>query len=301
MRRYQFSIRVAFLAVVACACICAYLRLYVARIESQRVALSLLREKEGLALRYDGSIVLPPDSPTTWLQAITGSRKIESVYSISFNNPFGQENTQLKDSDLSVLERVGTLEMLVLSRTALTDTGLQHVGKVPSLRILQLEGTKITDVGIKNIVALKQLRELNVGLTRLGDPGMESIGQLDNLEVLSLESTAITDGSMHMLENLSALKDLNLWGVPVSDKGSESLCKIRSLTKLAVGGTRLTDNGFLALVRDLANLESLEMRSTSVTPVCVETIIRERPTISMLWDGNVEIPEHLKPYSKSPL
>ncbi len=72
-----------------------------------------------------------------------------------------------------------------------TGTGLKHPRGLPQLRELDLGNTKVTDAGLEHLKGLWQLQELRLSGTEVTDAGLEHLKGLRQLRTLDLTSTKV--------------------------------------------------------------------------------------------------------------
>src|SRR5262245_11442370 len=79
------------------------------------------------------------------------------------------------------------------------DSDLQPLAALKSLKSLTLGLTRITDHGVKELVTLSTLRTLHLAGCAVGDESLNHLSKLDSLEVINLGFTQVTDaGLMHL-------------------------------------------------------------------------------------------------------
>lgn len=85
-------------------------------------------------------------------------------------------NTRLTDAGARrILEKNSRLRGLDLTGAQITDKIVPDLLRVQGLINLGLEGTGLTDIGFKKLVALKNLKNLNVGKTSFTDSALQEI------------------------------------------------------------------------------------------------------------------------------
>jgi Leucine-rich repeat (LRR) protein len=81
----------------------------------------------------------------------------------------------------------------------------------PKLRKLDVSRTKFNNIDLLHLEGLTELRELNLGSTKVGDD-IEPLSKLVNLETLNLANTLVRDTGLHHLRGLTKLKRLSVGG-----------------------------------------------------------------------------------------
>ena len=118
-------------------------------------------------------------------------------------------------SDLSVLEKLPSLQYLDLSGTPVSD--LSVLEKLTSLQSLSLSGTQVSD--LSGLEKLPSLQYLDLSGTPVSD--LSVLEKLTSLQVLELSGTPVSD--LSVLEKLTSLQVLDLSGTPVSAEEIDAL------------------------------------------------------------------------------
>ena len=79
------------------------------------------------------------------------------------------------DTDLAVIARHATLQVVWLGLTEVTDAGLIHLQSMPRLQKLGLAETSITDAGLKHLAAIKTLRKVYMYGTKVTDGAVDQL------------------------------------------------------------------------------------------------------------------------------
>ena len=119
------------------------------------------------------------------------------------------------------------------------------------LRYLDLRLTKITDEGVAKLKNLTSLQTLNLFRTQAGDKGLESLKKLTNLETLLIGGTKVTDAGLVHLRPFRKLKKLSLFQTQVSNDGIAQLKLMSSLEVLLITGSKITPAGVAELQKAL--------------------------------------------------
>lgn len=122
-------------------------------------------------------------------------------------------------------------------------------------------------------LTLQEMRVLDLSVTDIADTGLSFLAAFSQITSLNLFSTKVTDEGLKHVAKLDHLIDLDLCGTEVSDAGLSQLEPLQNLETLkACGNLRITDGGASRLLEAVEALQNLELRSTSVTPECLEMI-----------------------------
>lgn len=128
-----------------------------------------------------------------------------------------------------------------LSNTAVTDGDMRHLLNFKELRHLDVRITKVGDGATQYIGFLKNLKTLNMFRTGLTDAGLERLRNLKGLETLLVGGTKITDEGLKSVEKFSKLRKMSVFRTEVSDAGLKSLEKLTALEVLLIGESRITE------------------------------------------------------------
>lgn len=172
---------------------------------------------------------------------------------------------RIKAGVLQSLTRQKHLVGVSLRNTGITNPGIS--GLLPlknQLQVLDLYGTRIDDNSLKTIGALIELRELDLGVTRVSSPGLVALKPLKKLRVLELSGRRINDSATTAIASLPSLVQLSLPGTRVTDNGMAALASLSRLKALGLSGTRIEGHSLdkLAALPDLA---CLDLADTDVT------------------------------------
>jgi len=98
----------------------------------------------------------------------------------------------------------------------LDDPGVWYVSRVTA-------SFQFGDAGLDSVNRLADLRELDLGTSRVTDSGMEHLQGLAGLQVLRLPNTSITDAGLKCLQGMPNLRVLHLDETQVADAGLANL------------------------------------------------------------------------------
>eukprot|EP00656_Telonema_subtile_P012279 TRINITY_DN1617_c0_g1_i5.p1 TRINITY_DN1617_c0_g1~~TRINITY_DN1617_c0_g1_i5.p1 ORF type:complete len:726 (+),score=122.29 TRINITY_DN1617_c0_g1_i5:312-2489(+) len=147
------------------------------------------------------------------------------------------------------------------------------VGMFGSLIKCAMEETCAMEEEENDPATLQAMRVLDLSVTDVADQGLSFLSAFSHITSLNLFSTKVTDDGLKHVAKLDNLVDLDLCGTEVSDVGLEQLEGLQSLEILkACGNTRITNDGACHFLEAVEALQSLELRSTSVTAECLEMI-----------------------------
>jgi hypothetical protein len=112
----------------------------------------------------------------------------------------------------------------------------------------------VSDADLAVLKRLPDLRQLNLGGTRISDAGLSHLGGLKGLEELYLLAVPITDAGLEHLRGLTGLRQLDLSATRVTDAGLRHLEALTGLEHLYLVDTRVTREGVKQLQRALPDL-----------------------------------------------
>lgn len=145
---------------------------------------------------------------------------------------------------------------------------------------IDLHSTPITDSDLALLVDakkdLRQLRHLDLRLTKIGDAGVAKLKSLTSLQTLNLFRTQLSDQGMSYLKNLKQLQTLLIGGTKVTDAGLVNLKSLKELKKLSLFQTQVTDAAIPHL-KVLSKLESLLISGTKITDAGARELQRALP------------------------
>ena len=162
-------------------------------------------------------------------------------------------NTEIKDSDLQVLEDLLHVRDLNLGATYISNAALPYIARLDSLRNLTLSGTQVDD------------------------RGMSWLGQLSNLKSLHLRQTGVTGESMDSTD----LEWLDVSRCPISANGLTVILRLNP-RHLSVSETSVNDD--MLRTQDLSRLESIDLRKTKVSDAMVSKLSVETPCLRVQAD-----------------
>lgn len=186
----------------------------------------------------------------------------------------------ISDEGLKCFESLPSLKRLDLCADGISDEGLRHVAKARALEVLGLScGMK--GKGLAYLSALPRLRELHAVGNALSAEEISRLPQFPALEVLELrgipwyeeEREPRRNGAMKWIAKHRGLRELSLplWGV---DDSALSQIALPRLRKLSLGGNpRVTDAG-LAQLRDLPELEWIDLSDTGISDAGLKELAR---------------------------
>lgn len=180
--------------------------------------------------------------------------------------------SRITDLSVKYLERVTTLETLVLGGTAITDEGLKYICSLTNLETLFLnECIEISDNGFSELIFLTKLKSLNLSGIPVTNRTLYNIGNwYSSLHTLIIGGCTMfdLDGFSHLPKLKNTLKGLSLGRMNVANRVCSSfatdeiviqcIAPLEKLTNLQLNCERITDRGICSLV-NLVQLEELTL------------------------------------------
>ena len=241
--RFQFSVRMLLVLVVAVALPFSWLAVERKRVREQRDAIHKLQEL-GVFVRYSrNSNNSKPDRipGANWLRGLLGDDFFTAAGSAYITN----------DSELRFLEGVPQLEELSFRGTDVTDIGLQYCRLPKKLSTLQLWDTGATDAVMEHIRGLTWLKTLYVSGPHVTDSGLLYVEGLIQLQGVYLKGPRFTGTGLVHLNGLRELDWLSLHGENINDDSLGYLRGLSQLRSLNLEGTKVTDAGVAKLQKAL--------------------------------------------------
>ncbi len=164
----------------------------------------------------------------------------------------------LTDAGFVHLAPLQSLEGLRVDHGNVEGTGLKHL-RPDTLRELTLSRT-MSDDGLITVGRFTNLRELNIGGSRITDKGIAGLRNLRKLERLSVARASVTGAG---LDYLTALRWGEFRGAGITSEGMKSFAGLVELEYLGLDGTRI-DSDALKHLRGLRNLVKLGARRTKI-------------------------------------
>jgi len=166
----------------------------------------------------------------------------------------------------SQLDRLRSLEKLILMRMTSTDIGLVTVGKLSTLRYLAISYSDVSALGLEQIKELNQLESLHFKRCRnLSDDALQHIRGFSQLTSLGLSQTALTDLGLKHVSKTLELQDLYLASCPnISSAGLEYLTALSKLRNMDLNSTPITDAAIPHLQK-MKSLRVLRIYDTKIT------------------------------------
>jgi internalin A len=183
---------------------------------------------------------------------------------------------------------------LILAFAAASDPGwIEKAGGVLTrdsggrVVAVDLRSSWITDSDMPRIAELRDLRQLDVSLTRISDRGLRALKTAPAIEDLNLYFVEqVSDESTAIFRNWKHLKRLNLHGTKITDATLEILEGVPSLEWLDIGWAQITDTG-LDHLSSLNNLRSLATGGNKLTGAALQ-VLRQLPQLEYLDIGGTQ-------------
>ena len=157
--------------------------------------------------------------------------------------------------------------------------------------------------GVDNLPALTTLeadsiQEVDVSKLQLENEDLEGVASLEGLQILDLSKNRITDEGLALIENSTALRVLNLSDTLITGDGLDHLSSMTMLQVLNLSGLAGIDDQHLIILAKLPNLESLDLRETSVTTESLTELQIWLPQCKILPSPDAPSPEQRLSWAK---
>jgi hypothetical protein len=154
-----------------------------------------------------------------------------------------------------------------------TDSDMPLLVQMKDLKRLDLSLTRISDRGMRALKAAPSIEELNLSFAeQITDEGAATVKNWKHLRRLNLRGTKITDATLEFLSGAASLEWLDIGWAQITDTGLDHLASLTNLRALTMGGNKLTDTS-LRFPRRLPQIEYLDLgaRSARTRAVVVAT------------------------------
>lgn len=140
-----------------------------------------------------------------------------------------------------------------------TDSDMPRLAQMKDLKRLDLSLTRISDRGLRALKAAPAIEELNLYFAeQISDEGAATVKGWKHLQRLNLRGAKITDATLEFLSGVSTLESLDIGWAQITDTGLEHLAPLTNLRRLAMGGNKLTDTA-LQFLRQMPQIEYLDL------------------------------------------
>jgi Leucine-rich repeat (LRR) protein len=146
-----------------------------------------------------------------------------------------------------------------------TDSDMPLLAQMKDLKRLDLSLTRISDRGMRALKTAPSIEELNLSFAeQITDEGAATVKNWKHLRRLNLRGTKITDATLEFLSGAASLEWLDIGWAQITDTGLDHLASLTNLRALTMGGNKLTDNS-LRFLRQLPQIEYLDLGGTQRT------------------------------------
>jgi internalin A len=146
-----------------------------------------------------------------------------------------------------------------------TDSDMPLLVQLKELKRLDLSLTRISDRGLRSLKTAGAIEELNLNFAeQITDDGAATVKGWKHIRRLNLRGTKITDATLEFLSTVPSLEWLDIGWAQITDTGLGHLAALTNLRHLAMGGNKLTDTS-LEFLRQTPQLEYLDLGGTQRT------------------------------------
>jgi len=152
-----------------------------------------------------------------------------------------------------------------LRSSFITDSDMLRLAELRDLRRLDISLTRISDLGLRTLKSSTGIEDLNLYFAeQVSDEGTAIFRNWKHLKRLNLRGTKITDSTLEILEGVPSLEWLDIGWAQITDTGLDHLSSLNNLRALTMGGNKLT-SAALQVLRQLPQLEYLDISGTQRT------------------------------------
>ncbi len=170
------------------------------------------------------------------------------------------------------------------NQVELTSRAFQKFSQCEHLQSIQAQNSDVNDVALSGIEHFKELALLDLCGSRITSVSIAQIARCSNLEVLRLDDLHLNDSSLGALSQLKKLKTLTLHRSGITNSGIERLKSLSQLQVLHIGANRQIDNKSLEYISSLKNLQSIDLRETTITlPGCLKFLVKLPKLTSVIF------------------
>jgi hypothetical protein len=237
----RYSLRTAFFFLTVLSLLLGYLTV---KVREQRESVGIINQHGGtVGYDYEADINPTQSFPgSSFVRQYFGHEYFQQVVSIDLSK------SEVSDSDLRLISRLGRARTMLLNETKITDQGLLEIPRMSELRRVELSGTKVTSEGIRVLGSLPSLNRVSLADTGIDD---QAVSSLVNCEELNLDGTLITSKGIALLSASSTLTRLSLRHTQIDDSSVSALLTLRSLQFLDVVDSKLSGKGLYEVHKGL--------------------------------------------------
>lgn len=193
-------------------------------------------------------------------------------------------DTKIGDLGIAQLRRLKKVTHFNCNHCAyITDGAVAYFKHWTDLEYLNVRGSEVTSRVLEHLRAMKRLKYLDIGFSRVNDDGFDALAGLESLEELHIGGDKMSGLALPLLRLLPALKHLDVngsqrtdsgrWGLMLTDVNVESIAALTQLQTLNMGGASVSDVGMKSL-QPLVNLESLDLSRMEITAAGLEAVTK---------------------------
>jgi Leucine-rich repeat (LRR) protein len=188
--------------------------------------------------------------------------------------------------------------VLRVGHSRVEDEGFENLASLTKLEELDFGGNKMSGRALPLLKMLPSLTRVVIGGLQRTDSGLwgvdltdfnlDRIAELTDLTDLDLHDAKIGDRGLARLEGLTKLSRLDLSGSDVGANGAPSLAKFEGLRYLRLWNCGGVSDSIAATVRQLPNLETLDLAKTSLTDAGLSQLAG-MPSLRKLYIGGTKV------------
>lgn len=198
----------------------------------------------------------------------------------------------ISDSGFNNLEKISTLEWLILHDLDFTGEHLHCATNLKSLNVLRFSKLKITNAGMENLASLPNLECLNLNNIDFDGDGLRYLSKSKRLDLLNIDHSKIKAESLKHLIKIKPLRYLSLQGKSTKDEHVRQVANLKQITFLMLNDSQVTDQGLIPLT-NMKNLDQLFLTNTHITDAGIKNLIHS-PSLTKLEISNTLITDQVK-------
>jgi Leucine-rich repeat (LRR) protein len=199
-------------------------------------------------------------------------------------------NCKMTDAQAEQVGRLTSLDQMAINGTALSDAAFEQLGKLKNLRRLTFwhlgwQKVEITGKGFASLAGCPNLEAFGFGGSTIGDEGLKALTAVKSLKEISAGHTRITDAGLEHLKSLPNLTTVNVspqFSMRLGDAGLKILASIPTLESINYSETMLTYDGSLKHLKDLKSLKKLTLDKTAIGEADLSKLKADLPNVAIV-------------------
>ncbi len=161
------------------------------------------------------------------------------------------------------------------------DKAMDFASHFTSMKQLFVDRSDVTDLGLMKLGKLRSLQSISTMLCDVNGSCFKALAKLPALQSLSLWGTHISEKYFGDLALLPHLNNLNLNQVKLTPVAMQGISRCQSLKTLGLAYDAKFDNTMASYLVPLKNLETLDLRKTSIDDQALPTLAKMKSLKSL--------------------